>query len=103
LRTGQKSTFSIQVPAARKTLRVALCYSDFPGESLVNNLNLIVTDPGGKRHVGNQASSGGGALLLDSTNNPEVVQVAQARKGAWTVDVIASNVSSVRTSPWPRC
>jgi len=94
LKTGQKSTFSIQVPAARKTLRVALCYSDFPGESLVNNLNMIVTDPGGKRYVGNQPSSGGGALLLDSTNNTEVIQVAQARKGAWTVDVIASNVSS---------
>jgi subtilisin family serine protease len=94
LKTGTKSTFTVKVPTASNTLRIALCYSDFPGSSLINNLNLIVTDPAGKRYVGNQPSSAGGTLTLDSTNNVEVVQVGQARKGSWTIDVVASNVST---------
>jgi serine protease AprX len=94
LKTGQKSTISLSVSTATRTLRIALCYSDFPGESLVNNLNLIVTDPAGKRYTGNQDPSAGATLTLDATNNTEVVQVPKARKGKWTVDIVASNVSS---------
>ena len=94
LKTGNKSTFTVKVPTASNTLRIVLCYSDFPGSSLINNLNLFVTDPAGKRYVGNQPSSAGGTLTLDSTNNVEVVQVGKAKKGSWTLDVVASNVSS---------
>ena len=54
----------------------------------------IVTDPAGKRYVGNKPASAGSTLTLDSTNNVEVVQVGTAKKGNWTVDVVASNVSS---------
>ena len=94
LKTGKKSTLTLEVPTASRTLRIALCYSDAPGSSLINNLNLIVTDPGGKRYVGNQPASTGSTLTLDATNNVEVVQVAKAKKGTWTLDVVASNVSS---------
>ncbi|MBI3628713.1 MAG: S8 family serine peptidase [Candidatus Rokubacteria bacterium] len=93
LKTGGKSTLTVKVPAANKTLRIALCYSDFPGATLINNLNLIVTDPGGRRYVGNQSSSARGTLALDATSNVEVVQVTKAKTGNWTVDVVASNVS----------
>ena len=95
LKTGDKSTLTVKVPTVSKTLRIVLCYSDFPGPSLINNLNLIVTDPARKRYVGNQTSSSvGGTLTLDSTNNVEVIEVRKAKKGDWTVDVVASNVSS---------
>ncbi len=95
LRTGDKQTYTVNVPAVqKKTVRIALCYSDFPGESLVNDLNLIVTDPSGKKYVGNQPASAGGSLALDATNNVEVVQIPNVKKGKWTVDVVASNVSS---------
>jgi subtilisin family serine protease len=94
LSTGQKTTFTIKVGSANKTLRIALCYSDYPGDSLVNNLNLIVTDPSGKRYTGNHPAAQGGSLTLDAANNTEVVQVAKAKKGTWTVDVVASNVAS---------
>jgi subtilisin family serine protease len=93
LATGQKSTSIIALPSAGKTLRIVLCYSDFPGPKLVNNLNLIVTDPASKRYTGNQAA-GGTTMALDSNNNTEVIEVASAKKGDWTVDVVASNVSS---------
>jgi serine protease AprX len=94
LKTGNKWTLTVNVPTAGRTLRIALCYSDSPGPSLINNLNLIVTDPPGKRYIGNQTSSTTGTLTLDSTNNVEVIQVRKAKKGNWTVDVVASNVSA---------
>jgi len=93
LQTGQKSTNTIAVPSSGGTLRIAMVYTDFPGDALINNLNLIVTAPGGTRYTGNQAASAGGSLALDATNNVEVVEVPKAAKGNWTVDVVAGNVS----------
>lgn len=93
LNTGQKSSFTIRVTKANKRLRVALCYTDYPGDTLINNLNLIVTSPSGKHYTGNQPTSGG-TLALDASNNTEVVMVRKAAKGSWTIDVIASNVSA---------
>ncbi|MCK7496521.1 MAG: hypothetical protein MZW92_40640 [Comamonadaceae bacterium] len=66
-----------------------LAYSDYPGPALVNNLNLIVTDPNGVRTVGGQAGTG---LTMDSRNNVEVVQVRRPVAGTWTIDVVGSNV-----------
>jgi subtilisin family serine protease len=91
LSTGNKNSFTFSVPSAGRTLRLVLAYTDAPGARLVNNLNLVVTDPFGKRFVGNQGSASG-VLTLDTTNNVEVMQVTSARKGTWNVDVIASNV-----------
>lgn len=93
LQTGQKVTTKISVPAGGGNLRIAMAYTDFPGDSLVNNLNLIVTAPSGTRYTGNQSSSAGGSLTLDPTNNVEVVDIASAAAGAWTIDVVASSVS----------
>jgi serine protease AprX len=71
-----------------------MAYSDFPGSSLVNNLNLTATDPAGKLYVGNGSSSASGSLSLDTTNNVEAINVTKAKKGNWTLEVITSNVSS---------
>lgn len=92
LTTGKKASLSFKVPQPGKTLRIVLCYSDYPGATLVNNLNLIAIDPAGSRVVGNQ-STGAGMLALDNTNNTEVIQIAGARAGTWSVDIVASNVS----------
>jgi serine protease AprX len=92
LKTGEKTSFPIAVPSGQKTLRLVLCYSDFPGRALINNLNMIVTSPTGRKYVGNQPAGGTG-LTLDATNNVELIQVANATSGKWTVDVVASNVA----------
>ncbi len=101
LASGQLVNQALPVTKAGRTLRVVMAYSDFPGKGLINNLNLVVTAPDGTRHVGNLATGASGAsgatgasgaLAMDTRNNVEVVQVAKARKGAWTVTVIASNV-----------
>jgi serine protease AprX len=69
-----------------------LAYSDYPGATLINNLNLIVTGPDGRRYTGNQRN-GVKALVLDGRNNVEVVHISKAKSGAWTIDVVASNVT----------
>jgi serine protease AprX len=88
--TGQSRRTTITVREATQPLRVVLAYSDYPGERLVNNLNLIVTGPDGTTHAGNQAE--GGPPVLDTTNNVEVVQVSVPATGEWTIDVVGSNV-----------
>ncbi len=92
LRTGEKHSLTLAVPSAGKTLRIVMSYSDYPGDTLINNLNLIVTAPDGQRYTGNQPTQGG-TLALDVQNNTEVVAVPGARRGTWSVDVVASNVA----------
>jgi subtilisin family serine protease len=90
LRTGQVRKFALNVKSNQAPLRVVLAYSDYPGSALVNNLNLIVTDPNGKRYVGNQSAPG--AMTLDAANNVELIQVSRPAAGTWTIEVVGSNV-----------
>jgi len=103
LKTGDRSTVKVKVTSARKTLRLALCYSDVPGRKTINNMNLIVTDPAGTRYVGNRSSSTGRALTLDATNNVELVRWRERRRvrGPSTSSPRTS-ASAPRTSRWPR-
>ena len=43
-----------------------MAYSDAPGEKLVNNLNLMVTDASGKRFLGNQSASSSTAWSIST-------------------------------------
>jgi hypothetical protein len=90
LATGQMYGADVRVASGTKLLRVALCYSDFPGSSLVNNLNLILTAPDGRRWT--SLSGTAGALALDNRNNVEVVVVEGPASGQWRIDVVGSNV-----------
>jgi subtilisin family serine protease len=92
LATGSVASRKVTVLAPGQPLRIVLAYTDYPGPTLVNNLNLLVRGPDGERYVGNQPATG--ATVLDTANNVEVVQVEQAGAGVWTIDVVASNVPS---------
>jgi hypothetical protein len=92
LATGAVGTRKVTVLAPGQPLRIVLAYTDFPGPTLVNNLNLLVRGPGGERYVGNQSAAG--ATALDAANNVEVVQVDRPAAGVWTIEVVASNVPS---------
>lgn len=89
LSTGQQMNGILTVGPASGPLRVVLAYSDFPGPSLVNNLNLILTGPDGVNHLGNFAA---GVTNFDASNNVEVVDIDAAPAGKWRVRVVASNV-----------
>ncbi len=92
LKTGEVKSRSLTVKSNGAPLRIALAYTDAPGPSLVNNLNLIVTAPDGRKFVGNGPKSG--PQTIDSSNNGEVVQVDKPAAGSWRVDVVGSNVPS---------
>jgi serine protease AprX len=90
LRTGESHRVEIIVASNQVPLHVCMAYSDFPGPRLVNNLNIILTSPTGRRYIGNQTA--GGALQLDQTNNVEVIRVNKPQAGKWTLQIIGSNV-----------
>lgn len=90
LATGEVWSRELEVTSSDVPLRVVMVYSDYPGERLVNNLNLILIGPDGRRHVGN--GGGDGALTMDSTNNMELVQIPVPQPGTWRIEVVASNV-----------
>ncbi len=90
LRTGESRSLAVEVLSDGAPLRLVLAYSDFPGQTLVNNLNMVVRTPSGAFRVGNQAA--GQPANLDTRNNVEVVQVTAPERGRWTVEVVGSNV-----------
>ena len=92
LETGAMSTASVRVVSGAARLRVAMAYSDYPGPTLVNNLNLIVTTPDGRKVTASTEGSAGPSLALDNRNNVEVVEVASPAGGTWRIDVVGANV-----------
>ncbi len=90
LRTGEVYTTAIEIKSADVPLRVVMAYSDYPGPSLVNNLNLILVAPDGNRYVGNQ--SAGASLTMDVKNNVEVVHIPNPEPGNWMLQVVGSNI-----------
>lgn len=95
LRTGELESSTLTVKSNRGPLRIVVVWSDPPGPTLVNNLNLIVTAPDGRKLVGNQGRTGR-SPSLDTANNVEVVHVDRPATGAWKVDVVGSNVARGR-------
>src|SRR6267154_2004278 len=91
VRTGKVNKRIVTIKSSAAPLRIVLAYTDYPGPDLVNNLNLVVTAPGGQRYLGNQPAAG--ATAMDVDNNVEVVQVAKPAAGDWTIEVIGSNVA----------
>ncbi len=97
--TGGSATHQYSVAAGGSPFKVSLVWSDFPSTeaaavNLVNDLDLVVTAPGGATYRGNVFSGGwsqtGGSA--DATNNVENVYVQSAAAGTWTVRVDGANV-----------
>ncbi len=97
---GQQKTFTFSAQAG-EALKVTLAWTDFPstpaaGPHLNNDLDLVVTGPGGVPLLGNVFSGGasvaGGAP--DRKNNLEQVLIAAPAAGTYTVTVRAFNVPS---------
>ena len=97
--TGATATHGFQ--AAGGPFKVTLVWSDYPSTAaaaanLVNDLDLVVTAPGGSTSyrgnvmAGGWAQTGGGA---DRVNNVENVYVQSAAAGGvWTVEIHGFNV-----------
>jgi hypothetical protein len=92
VQTGDMNERTVAVASGGSPLRIVMAYSDYPGPTLVNNLNLVVRAPDGSVFVGNSKEAGGADF--DATNNIELVHVPQAAQGNYRVQVIGSNVAS---------
>jgi subtilisin family serine protease len=90
LRTGDVHTVTVKLKSNKVPLRIVLAYTDFPGATLVNNLNLIVTAPDGSKIVGNQKISD--PIVLDAKNNVEVVQIDKPQAGTWKIEIVGANI-----------
>jgi hypothetical protein len=98
LQTGASTSFTYDV-AAGTPLRVTLAWTDYPAtesafRSLVNDLDLEVSGPGGVLYLGNVFGAGWSSQygLPDRVNNVENVFVEAPAEGLWTVTVHGYNV-----------
>lgn len=95
LATGQELTLRFEA-TGRGPVSVTLAWSDpaaAPGatRTLVNNLDLIVTGPDGKRYLGNDFTGRGRS---DEVNNVERVYIPAPQPGTYTVTVRATAVTA---------
>ncbi len=82
-------------------LKVVLQWSDVPGtasssKTLINDLDLEVEAPDGHTYRGNLFADGFSVngTTADRGNNTEVLRIANAARGAWTVRVRAAAIPS---------
>ena len=99
LATGGSASYS--VTPAGGPLKITVVWSDYPStetaaKNLVNNLDLIVTAPGGAVYRGNVFSGGWSATggSADTANNVENVYIQSPAAETWTVQVRGFNVPS---------
>lgn len=95
LQTGQSQIYEFQVKDASSPVKITLAWNDpaagdyYP--ALINNLDLIVTDPKGKSYHGNVFSAPYDKTT-DKINNVEVVSIQYPTAGKYKMMVLASEV-----------
>lgn len=97
LRTNEKAAYSFKAVSG-KPLRIALAWTDYPGNpsasvSLVNDLDLVIKSPSGKTYAGNDFTAPYNNSW-DGRNNVETVILPSAEAGTYTIEVQAYNVPS---------
>jgi subtilisin-like proprotein convertase family protein len=93
LATGASHSYEF-VQCTAPAAKITLVWTDYPGSTLVNDLDLTVTAPGGTVYRGNVFSSGWSASggSADRKNNVESVYLQSPAAGTWTVTVSGYNV-----------
>jgi hypothetical protein len=99
LNTSQYREYTIPVQTGAP-FKVALVWTDYPGghganPTIVNNLDLLVTDPFGTSYKGNVFRTGGGQSdtggTADNRNVEEVVRLRAPVAGNYTIRVSGAN------------
>ena len=99
---GEMDNYTIEVPAGTTELKVTLVWDDHPGnpaaaKALVNDLDLILTDPNGIRQWPWTLDSSNPANAAernrcDDLNNVEQVYVSNPIQGTWNITVNGTTV-----------
>lgn len=103
LSTGETNIESYYVTDSSESLRIMLAWTDYPGvawttPNIVNDLDLLVTGPGGETYRGNvfgnfaQGESQPDTGSYDRLNVLEGVHIKNPAEGAWTVEVMGYDV-----------
>jgi hypothetical protein len=90
LDTGEEKVFPVNIPANAAFLKATLVWTDPAGESLQNDLDLIVRAADGTERHGNMPAS---STDFDRINNVEQVAWAAVPAGAATVAVRAHRIT----------
>lgn len=102
LRDHQAVEYRLRIPENEPELRATLAYTDPLGtiaaaKTLVNDLDLIVIDPDGKRYLGNSGllkeNVSAEAGEADRVNNVENVFLLKPKAGVWRVVVAAHRIA----------
>ena len=88
--TGARKRYMVQVTGGTM-LRICLAYTDAPGRSLQNNLNLFVQMPNNQKMFGNQQLRNS-LNIPDVDNNVEVLRIANPQPGAYLIQISAVNL-----------
>jgi hypothetical protein len=92
--------YAFKVDAADDPLRVALCWTDYPGVGVQNDIQLLVTMPGGDQILGNPEHQldrmfgppdVGSTQISDRRNTMEQVRIDKPEVGDYSVRVWARN------------
>lgn len=90
----ERADYEITVRDGGAPLKVTLCWTDPPalpgtGRALVNDLDLVVEGPDGRRYLGNDFEGRG---VPDRLNNVEQVQIPQPVPGQYRIAVVGVKV-----------
>ena len=91
LKEEENREYPIEITDSSVPLRTTLVYTDYPGEKLINNLNLVLHSPSGKDYLGNDFQETG---ERDTVNNVEGVVIKSPEIGIWTVEILAEVIGS---------
>ena len=103
-----KRDYVVTVPqATAEPLRIVLTWTDRPGNSIQNNLNVFVDGPNGTFFVGNSSlvyqrdaifenNGENGRLPFDKRNNVEHIKIVDPKPGRYTIHIVA------QSTPWPK-
>lgn len=101
LSTGEAWAAEITVRSASEPLRLAVVWTDVPGEEdadhpLVNDLDVVLVDPGGSVFRGNAFSGTWSTVdpgtVRDAENNVEVLRIQNPVVGVWSLEVVGVDV-----------
>ncbi|UCD91996.1 MAG: S8 family serine peptidase [Methanobacteriota archaeon] len=104
--TGQQKNFTFNVKSDTEPLKISLVWTDYPGSiftfhALVNDLNLLVTDPLGNEYKGNvfwnysdpnPGESRPDYGLYDMLNPVEGVKVKNPIPGEWSIQITGYDI-----------
>lgn len=91
VRTGQRFRFNFSI-AAGGELRLCLTWTDYPGRSLQNNLNLFLQNLQTREKWTGNPGMALALLAADADNNVEVIRLDDAPAGDYLIQVAAENL-----------